>query len=194
MYNDIDYFKTIDATKWFSRDGKLGRTHLRPRHVRIINEKLTITLPARTVEGGEIQTIDLKGFGSYEISMKLPNAPSSITGFFLYKAPDFYHEIDIEVFNQPNSKVLFTSYAKGAVRNENEQKLNFNPTLNFRRYRIDYYPCHVTFFIDGQPVQKWLTGFTQEPMHLMVNSWFPTWLPEKAPLKDERLIIEWIAF
>lgn len=58
-----------------------------------------IKLPSGTTDGGEIQTKDELGFGSYEAKLKLPDAPSSITGFFLYKEPDYYHEIDIEIFN-----------------------------------------------------------------------------------------------
>ncbi|MDZ7834999.1 MAG: glycoside hydrolase family 16 protein [Alkalibacterium sp.] len=88
----------------------LGRTQLRREHVSARDDLLTIQMPADTLEGGAIQTIDLIHHGSYEISMKLPDAPSSLTGFFLYKAPDLQYEIDIEVFNQTDSEVLFTVF------------------------------------------------------------------------------------
>ena len=45
--------------------------------------------------------------------MKLPHAPTSITGFFLYRAPDLEREIDIEVFNDPTGRVMFTTYSGG---------------------------------------------------------------------------------
>lgn len=194
LYNTIEHIKTIDKTIWYSRDGQLGRSQLKNGHVGIIDDHFTITLPADTLEGGEIQTIDLKHYGSYEISMQLPNAPSSITGFFLYAAPDFYHEIDIELFNQPDSKVLLTSYLDGSTYHEVTMDLDFDPTADFHRYRIDYYPNRVTFFIDGSPVNTWEDGFSHEPMHLMVNSWFPNWLAGTKPEEDQALRIEWIKY
>lgn len=113
LYNTVERFSQIDKKSWFSRNGTLGRTQLRNENVFIRDGHLTIKVPAGTLEGGELQTVRLVHYGSYEISMKLPDVPSSITGFFLYKAPDFYHEIDIEVFNQPDSEVLFTTYSDG---------------------------------------------------------------------------------
>ncbi|WP_177244067.1 glycoside hydrolase family 16 protein [Alkalibacterium sp. 20] len=194
LYNAVEHFQTIDNTKWFSRNGLLGRTQLKNEHVAVLDDHLTITMPSETLEGGEIQTVDFTHYGSYEISMKLPDAPSSITGFFLYKAPDFHHEIDIEIFNQPESKVLFTSYAKGSTQHENRADLGFDPTAAFHRYRIDYYPDQVTFYIDDKQIQTWKDGYSDEPMHLMVNTWFPAWLKGTAPEEDQKLIIEWIRY
>ena len=158
------------------------------------NDKLTIKLPARTLNGGEIQSIDMVHYGSYEISMMLPDSPSSITGFFLYKAPDFHHEIDIEVFNSKEGKVLLTSYSKGKKRNEAILPLNFNPTSSFNRYRIDYYPDKLSFYINDFLIQTWSNGFSKEPMHLMVNAWYPVWLEGIAPSQDKYLIVDWIRY
>jgi len=194
IYNAIEHFQTIDHTQWYSRNGILGRTQLRNEHVAVINDHLTITMPAETLEGGEIQTVDLMHYGSYEISMKLPDAPSSLTGFFLYKTPDFQHEIDIEIFNQSESEVLFTSYAEGSTQHENRADLGFDPTTTFHRYRIDYYPDQVSFYIDDKQMQTWTDGYSAEPMHLMVNTWFPKWLKGTVPEEDQTLEIEWIRY
>lgn len=194
LYNTHDSFKTIDTNVWYSRNGRLGRTELSSSHVSIVKNKLTITHPAGTLEGGEIQTIDLQHYGSYEICMKLPLAPSSITGFFLYSPPDFYHEIDIELFNQVDSEIWLTSYLDGSVYHEDKMALDFDPTADFHKYRIDYYPHKVTFYIDGNPLKSWKDGFTQKPMQLMVNSWFPTWLSGKHPKADQLLQINWIRY
>ena len=158
------------------------------------NDKLTIKLPARTLTGEEIQSIDMVHYGSYEISMMLPDSPSSITGFFLYKAPDFHHEIDIEVFNSKEGKVLLTSYSKGKKRSEAILPLNFNPTSSFNRYRIDYYPDKLSFYINDFLIQTWSNGFSKEPMHLMVNAWYPVWLEGIAPSQDKYLIVDWIRY
>ncbi|SFC33109.1 Glycosyl hydrolases family 16 [Alkalibacterium subtropicum] len=194
LYNDIEHFQTFDDKEWYSRNGQLGRTLLKNGHVAVSSDRLTIRIPANTLEGGEIQTTALRHFGSYEVSMKLPDAPSSITGFFLYKAPDFHHEIDIEIFNQPESNVLFTSYHEGMTQHENKTSLAFDPTAGFHRYRIDHYPDRVSFYIDDTKVQSWDHGFTMEPMHLMVNTWFPEWLDGLAPEEDQKLYIEWIRY
>jgi beta-glucanase (GH16 family) len=63
----------------------LGRSYLDPANVAVDGENLRIKLPARTLEGGEILTSDLNGYGIYSARMRLPNTPGSITGFFLYK-------------------------------------------------------------------------------------------------------------
>jgi len=194
LYNEVEEFQSIDETKWFSRNGILSRTQLLREHVSARDDLLTILMPADTLGGGEIQTTDLKHYGSYEISMKLPDAPSSLTGFFLYKAPDFQYEIDIEVFNQPDSQVLFTSYAEGSTQHEDKADLAFDPTADFHRYRIDYYPDRVSFYIDDDQLQTWEDGFPDEPMHLMVNTWFPKWLGGTPPDEDQTLMIEWIRY
>lgn len=69
-----------------------------------------MTIPAGTLEGGEIYTKELPSFGTHEVRMKLPLAPSSITGFFLYTEPDFFNEIEIEIHNSKNRKFLLTTY------------------------------------------------------------------------------------
>jgi beta-glucanase (GH16 family) len=66
------------------------------------------------LNGGEIMSKDLYGEGSYSARMKLPNAPSSITGFFLYQAPDYASEIDIEIYNDTSRRVMFSTYSGGS--------------------------------------------------------------------------------
>jgi len=40
------------------------------------------------------------------------NAPTSVTGLFLYAPPDLAHEIDIELYNQPAGRIRFTTPAR----------------------------------------------------------------------------------
>jgi hypothetical protein len=76
--------------------------------VSVDGENLRIQLPARTLEG-EIFTTDLLGHDSHSARMKLSNAPSSITGYFLYNAPNYESEIDIEVFSDSTRRIMFTT-------------------------------------------------------------------------------------
>ncbi|MCC5912257.1 MAG: glycoside hydrolase family 16 protein [Clostridiaceae bacterium] len=194
IYNDVETFDSFNTNLWFIRSGKLGRSRLTPPNVKIENGQLSIMLPAGTLQGGELQSLDKFHYGSYEISMQLPNVPSSITGFFLYKAPDFYHEIDIEIFNKATTEVLFTTYYQGDTYHEAVHPLAFDPTAGFHRYRIDYYPHEVAFYIEDQLIQRWDNGFSHEPMHLIVNAWYPHWLEGTPPPKDEFLNVEWIRY
>ncbi|MDZ7835000.1 MAG: glycoside hydrolase family 16 protein [Alkalibacterium sp.] len=86
------------------------------------------------------------------------------------------------------------SSAEGSTQHEDKADLAFDPTADFHRYRIDYYPDRVTFYIDDERMQTWEDGFPDEPMHLMVNTWFPNWLDGTAPDKDQMLRIEWIRY
>lgn len=194
FYNHIENFDSLDNEIWFSRKGILGRTKLNPDNLEIKDNQLVIKLPANTFDGGELQSIDMFHYGSYEINMKLPDAPSSITGFFLYKSPDFYHEIDIEIFNEKDGNILFTTYYNGDAYNETVYQIEFDPTSDFNRYRIDYFPNEVAFYVNDQLMERFIDGFSHEPMHLIINTWYPRWLEGLAPSEDKFLLIDWIRY
>ena len=195
LFNKIETFDDFPRDKWIKRDdGKLGRSILKKDNVLIENSNLKIKLPANSTDGGEIQTKDELSFGSYEVKMKIPDAPSSITGFFLYKEPDYYHEIDIEVYNDPSGKVLLTTYADDSIKNEFRDHLSYDFTADFYKYRIDYYPKKVEFFINDELIKSWKDGYSKEPMRLMINSWFPRWLDGEKHKNDTFLKVDWIRY
>lgn len=70
---------------------------------------------------------DLYGEGSYSGRMKLPNAPSSIAGFFLYQAPDYASEIDIEIYNDTSRKIMFSTYSGGSQTHAETMALPSTP-------------------------------------------------------------------
>jgi beta-glucanase (GH16 family) len=121
--------------------------------------------------------------------MNLPGAPGSKTGFFLYKAPDFESELDLEIYNDSTRRIMFTTYAGGRQTHTTTVSLPFDPTAGFHDYRFDclYDPgsgrASVTFYVDGVNMSSWDTGVPQTSMHLMLNSWFPSWLGGKRPKK-----------
>ncbi|MGB5823794.1 MAG: glycoside hydrolase family 16 protein [Proteocatella sp.] len=194
VYTYQDDFEVFNQEFWFKRSGILGRTNLRPENIILDNGELSIKLPGQTLDGGEIQSIDELGFGSYEVKMKLPDAPSSITGFFLYKEPDFYHEIDIEVYNEPKAYIVFTSYEDGQAANEHREYLNFDPTLDYHEYRIDYYSDKIAFYVDDKRMHNWHEGFSKEKMHLALNAWYPKWLGGIKQEEDSFLYVDWIRY
>jgi beta-glucanase (GH16 family) len=111
------------------------------------------------VEGGELKSSKYYKYGTYEVRMQIPDAPSSIMGFFLYGG-DGVAEVDIEAFNEKNGKIMFTTYAKNADGSPNltpthttngepgdepPMTLPFDPTAAMHTYRFDFYPNSVKF-------------------------------------------------
>lgn len=168
--------RLASATLWRVSESTLGRSTLQSENVILQDGNLCFKLPGETLCGAEIQTKEKVHYGSYEIRMKIPDAPSSITGFFLYEQPDYDHEIDIEIYNQSDAQLLLTTYAKGKERNSDQRTLSFDPTLDYHTYRFNYLPDRVDFFIDDVLIQAWSKGFTSKSMYLMVNTWYPKWL------------------
>jgi len=188
-------FDALDNGIWSVSDKTLGRTWLNPNNIAVSDGYLQITMPVDRLEGGEIVSREMMTYGRYEIRMKLPQAPSSITGFFLYAPPDYFYEIDIEIYNSKDGKLLLTTYADGAVQNEYNGKLGFDPTADFHTYRFDYRSDRVAFYVDDKLIQEWQDGFPEEyPMQLMVNSWYPNWLEGTPTAADQFLLVDWIQY
>jgi hypothetical protein len=192
VYQTRESFDSGLGNQWIANNSELGRSTLQSKNVIMQDGKLQLKLLGKTLYGAEIQTIEKVHYGSYEIRMKIPDAPSSITGFFLYDQPDYDHEIDIEIYNQSEAVLLLTTYANGKQAKSDERILSFNPTVDFHNYRIDYYPDRVDFFVDDILMQTWTNGFTIEPMFLMLNTWYPNWLEGTSYETDRYLLIDWI--
>ena len=178
---------------WKATDRKLGRGRILSENVSMRDGKVRLTLPADTVNGAEIESEKLHGPGiTLTARMKIPDAPTSITGFFLYEPPDLESEVDIEVFNEPSGKILFTTYADGKETHTKEKKLPFDPTKGFHDYSFFYGEGSVVFYVDGEEMQRYGSGIPTEEMQLYVNSWYPTWLQTQKPISDRYTEIEWI--
>jgi len=189
-----DNFDSLDGDVWLVSDSSLGRSELKSDNVSVSDGALSITIPGNSLNGGEIYTQELKDYGAFETRMKLPNAPSSITGFFLYKAPDYFYEIDIEVYNQPDGTLLLTTYADGEKKNAYVGNLGFDPTRGFHDYRIEYGENQVSFYIDTVFIKSWSDGFPKEGMYLMLNSWFPQWLDGVSTKETQTLSVDWVRY
>lgn len=188
-------FDSLDRERWSvtsKLDNKLGRSYLKPENVSTANGNLRLKLPAGSSNGAEIASKRLYQYGSYRARIKAADAPSSITGFFLYKEPDFYKEIDIEIFNDPSGRILFTTYAGGEETNNVEKNLSFDPTADFHEYRFDFYPEKVEFYVDGERMHHFTEGLPEDPMRLYVNAWFPRWLSGEKPEEDLYTQVEWL--
>ena len=186
-----DEFDSFDETRWSKGDHNLGRSRLDPANVSVGEGDLRLKLPARTTNGGEIRSNELYGQGSYTARMKLPHAPSSITGFFLYEPPDYASEIDIEIYNDSSRKMAFYStYADGSQTHTETLALPFDPTTGFHDYRFEYAPGSVRFYADDTLMKEWTDGVPQTSMHLYVNAWFPSWLEGRKFNRDKHVLVD----
>jgi beta-glucanase (GH16 family) len=190
----VDGFDRLDAARWSASAYRLGCSYLDPANVGVDGGNLSIAIPARTLEGDEILTNDLHGYGSYSASIKLPYAPGSVTGFFLCKSPDYESEIDIELFNDSSRRIMFTTYAGGRQTHTTTLTLTFDPTADVHEYRFDYAPDSVSFYADEQLMQTWTDDLPRTSMHQMLNTWFPTWLDGRMPKKTVYTYVDWIRY
>jgi beta-glucanase (GH16 family) len=182
----------LDPARWKATTRELGRSNLEPENVSIDDSQLRLTLPAETLDGGEIESKGPFGPGFYAARIKVPDAPSSITGFFLYEPPDFESEIDVEIYNDSSRRVQFTTYADGKQTHTETTKLPFDPTQDFHDYAFSYDEDSITFLVDGEPIKELEGGLPDKPMKLYVNAWFPQWLSGEEPDSDRYVYVDWI--
>lgn len=169
---------------------QLGRSALKPENVVQRNNLFRLNLPAATTDGAEIRSTTQYASGVVRSRIKVANAPSSLTGFFLYAAPDYASEIDIEVMNDRTGTVLFSTYADGRQTNTETRTLGFDPTDAAHTYEIAWAPGRVAFSVDGVTLRTWSEGIPTAPMNLYANAWFPAWLDGLAPAGTRATVID----
>jgi hypothetical protein len=176
---------------WFAGGQRLGRGRMRPEQVRAADGGFTLTLLGGRCDGAEIRSRERVGFGRYHARMRTPLAPGSLSAFFLYAdVPGGNDEIDIEVFNDGSRRVLLTGWVAGVQARTDTVELSFDPHEGPHDYGIDWTASELAFSADGQPLARWTEGFPRDPMRLMANVWWPSWLPCAPPDGDRSLVIE----
>jgi licheninase len=187
-----DDFTTFDTGQWVKSSRPFGYGAIDPANVAVSNGLLGVKLPAGRLDGGEIRSASLYRFGSYRVSLKVANAPSSLTAFYLYKRPDYAQEIDIEIFNDSSRRIMFSTYSSGAQTNNITVQLPFDATAAFHEYDIEYDPGSVRFLVDGVQMQSWSSGVPRSSMYLYLNAWFPSWLAGESPTTDRYTYADWM--
>jgi beta-glucanase (GH16 family) len=189
-----DDFATLDAQRWVTITRPFGHGAVDAANVAVTDGMLGVKLPANRLDGGELRSASLYRFGVFRARMKVADAPSSLTAFFLYKAPDYQSELDIEIFNDSSRRVMFTTYSGGAQTNTVTQLLPFDATAGFHDYAIDYDTQSVRFLVDGALQRSWSKGVTRSAMYLYVNAWFPSWLAGERPATDRFTLVDWAEY
>ena len=194
-----DGFDTLDEARWERADQVLGRSRLDPANVSAQGGQLGLKIPARTLDGAAVRSRDLYRYGVYRTSLKVPDAPGSITGFFLYEAPDYEREIDIEIYNDGSRRISFSTYSphynadgsliKGPTHTVTKT-LPFDPSAGFHDYAFSSYPGSVRFYVDGQLMQTWSDALPKTPMKLWINVWYPDWLQGDRSATDRYVYVD----
>jgi len=192
--NFFDDFLSFDGSRWTKEDHNLGRSYLNPANVDVVEGNARFKIPARTLQGAELRSNKLYHHGTYETRMRLPRAPSSITGLFLYRAPDHEREIDIELYNDSSRRIMFTTYAGGRQTHTVTRQLPFDPTAGYHTYKIRYDRGLARFSVDGNVMRTWKTGVPKGSMYFYTNLWFPNWLDGERPLVDSYLYVDWTRY
>lgn len=182
-----DPFTALDVQRWAIGDHALGLGRFEPANVSVTGGALALTLPAGTLNGGEVRTNALWGSGTFRARMKASPASGSLSAFFLYAPPDYQSEVDIEIVG---SSVLFSTYAGGGQTHTETRPLGFDPTAAFHDYEIEFARKSVTFRVDGVALRTWKNGIPKAPMALYVNAWFPTWLGGLPPTVTTSTLVD----
>jgi beta-glucanase (GH16 family) len=189
-----DEFTTLDARRWVTITRPFGHGAVDAANVSVSNGTLAMKLPAGTLDGGELRTASLYRFGTVRARLRVANAPTSLTAFFLYKAPDYQSEIDIEIFNDTTRRIMFTTYSGGTQTNTVTKLLPFDATAGFHDYAIEWTTNSVRFLVDGAPMQSWTKGVTRSAMYVYLNAWFPSWLGGERPATDRLTSVDWVEY
>lgn len=190
-----DGFDRLDPARWTPGPPHvLGRSRIDPANVRVADGRLALTLPAGTTDGAEVSTVAALPDGTVTVRMRAADAPDSITGFFFYAPPDFAHEIDIELFDDPAGVVKLTTYDGGRMTHTLDVDLPFDPTAAFHDYAITRSAGTVAFRVDGRLLVTWTDGVPTVPLNLYLNAWFPQWLGGRPPAGDRATVVDGVGF
>lgn len=185
----------LRGRRWQAGSNRLGRGQVSPARVAAQEGGLALQLDAHHFVGAQIESEERVRFGSYAVRMKTADAPGSISAFFLYQdgRGDRADEIDVEIYNDGSRRVLFNVWVAGKQVHADEQRLPFDPAAAPHEYRIDWAANEIRFLVDGKLMRRWAGGhLPRNPMRLLVNAWWPKWLPRPAPHQQGEVWVEWV--
>jgi beta-glucanase (GH16 family) len=187
-------FGAWDGSRWLSGDHPLGRGRVRAANAAVRGGHLLLSLPAGTLEGGEILSSRRVGYGTYEARVRASAASGSLTAFFLYQGVQGGNdEIDIEIPGG-TSRIMFTVWVRGEQVHHRETTLPFDPAADFHEYRIEHTRTALRFYVDDVEMARFFTSLPDAEMHVMANAWWPEWLEGGPYSTGHEAVIEWIRY
>jgi GR25 family glycosyltransferase involved in LPS biosynthesis len=141
-------------------------------------------LGVRSLSAAAISSQDSFLYGRFEATLQATNVSGLVTGFFLYRASP-RQEIDIEITgNRPTRLLVNVFYNPGSEGAKFDYgyrgtpvaiPLGFDASKASHRFAIEWDPCEIRWFVDGELVHRravWNpTPIPHLPMALHVNTW-----------------------
>jgi len=209
----IKFKVTPEKAKPLGNRGKLIR-----KNVEGAGGRAELTIARGSFDGGELHSASYFSYGTFAASIKTPGASGgnaavasaaepfrlkSVTGFFLFD-PLSEDEITVELFNDGSKRIWFSAFCRGEQTAHSEAVLEFDPSVDFHEYSIDYSPARVDFLVDARIVCS-LPGAAERipaegKMKIFFNSWFPSWkefrplLPGDVPPEDFKTVIKEVKY
>jgi hypothetical protein len=141
-------------------------------------------LGVRNLSAAAIASRDSFLYGRFEATLEATNVSGLVTGFFLHRDSP-RQEIDIEITgNRPTRLLVNVFYNPGAEGAKFDYgyrgtpaaiALGFDASKASHRFAIEWDPCEIRWFVDGELVHRraaWNpTPIPHLPMTLHVNTW-----------------------
>jgi beta-glucanase (GH16 family) len=190
--NFEDDLTDVQSARWLLRNdtfsGNLGL--FRPANISVESGgglSLTVRQEPLGVRNLSAAAISSRGsflYGRFEAILQATNVSGLVTGFFLHRDSP-RQEIDIEITgNRPTRLVVNVFYNPGAEGTKFDYgyrgtpaaiPLGFDASKASHRFAIEWDPCEIRWFVDGELVHRraaWNpTPIPHLPMTLYVNTW-----------------------
>jgi beta-glucanase (GH16 family) len=141
-------------------------------------------LGVRNFSAAAISSRDSFLYGRFEATLQATNVSGLVTGFFLYRTSP-RQEIDIEITgNRPSRLLVNVFYNPGTEGAKFDYgyrgtpaaiPLGFDASKAPHRFAIEWDPCEIRWFVDGELIHRravWNpTPIPHLPMKLHVNTW-----------------------
>jgi endo-1,3-1,4-beta-glycanase ExoK len=183
----------LDASKWLASDepapGRIpgmNQGSFVPSNVDLSKGVLCLKLQQQQGSsgiisvGGQIQSLDTFGYGTYEWTMRAsstsatPNGPGSVVSGQISSGFSFVNdsqtEIDYEIEGQHPNTIWMTNWLTTSQKQYSSVFLAA-PDQSFHRYRFVWTPGKVDFYIDGVLVSTHTSNIPSVPAYIMVNHW-----------------------
>lgn len=195
-----DSFNSFNSSRWakstYSIPEMMRGASFRAENVDVQNGLLKLTLPARSFNGGQIETKAKYGFGSYSATMECPDVTGAYCTVFSYDDPT-KDEIDIEIYKRSGRwTVEFTVKVGGENVCTDKMTPSFNPSTAMHTYRYDYSSGKIRFFVDGKEraACSYSRGRRRNPptsrMTFLLAAWWPTWMQGSQQATSKKMYVE----
>jgi len=136
-------------------------------------------------------------YGRFEATLQATSVPGLVTGFFLHRDSP-RQEIDIEITgNHPDRLLVNVFYNPGAEGAKFDYgyrgtpiaiPLGFDASKAFHQFAIEWDPCEIRWFVDGELVHR-RTEWNPTPIpHLPMTLHFNTWPARSRELAGRLLL------